>query len=119
MTDLRLDGVRMITTSSGGAGVVSAETELVSEQDGRIVSGRYHRGSAVDGYLIGDLQWRAIHFRYVQADRNGRIDAGVSEGMFDVLQDGRLRLTEKFQWITRPVTGANVFEEPMNRRIAS
>jgi hypothetical protein len=29
----------------------------------------------------------------------------------DQMQDGRLRLIEEFQWLTRPGRGTNVFEE--------
>jgi hypothetical protein len=42
---------------------------------------------------------------------SGRLDAGVSEGVLDRLADGRLRLVEHYQWLTRPEHGTNTFEE--------
>jgi hypothetical protein len=108
---LDLNGVRIRTASTDAAGVVSSETELVFEQSGDVVSARYRGGAIMDGYLIGRLTGNAFHFRYVQADDQGRLDAGVSDGLFERLADGRLRLTENFQWITRPESGTNVFEE--------
>jgi len=108
---LNLSGVRMRTTSGADTGVVSSETELVFEQTGSVVSARYRGGPIVDGYLIGRLEGMAFNFRYVQADASGALDAGVSEGLFERLTDGRLRLTEEFQWTTRPESGSNVFEE--------
>jgi hypothetical protein len=39
------------------------------------------------------------------------LDAGVSEGVLDRLADGRLRLIEHYQWLTRPERGTNTFEE--------
>jgi hypothetical protein len=111
MARLELAGVRMRTASSADTGVVSGETELVFEQMGSIVSARYRGGSIVDGYLIGRLEGMAFSFRYVQADLTGGLDAGVSKGVFERLSDGRLRLTENFQWTTRPEAGTNVFEE--------
>jgi hypothetical protein len=112
MSSFDLNGVRMLTASAAEAGVVSSETELVFEQSGEVVSARYRGGAIVDGYLIGRLEGADLHFRYVQAEKDGRLDAGVSDGVFDKLPDGRLRLTEHFQWITRPERGTNVFEEP-------
>ena len=42
---------------------------------------------------------------------DGNVDAGVSEGTVERTSDGRLRLVEHFQWITRPESGVNIFEE--------
>lgn len=106
-----LSGVRMTVSSSGAHSVVDASTVLTFEQQGNVVSARYRGGEIVDGYLIGHLQGWSLRFRYVQADRSGRLDAGVSEGVLDRLADGRLRLIEHYQWLTRPERGTNRFEE--------
>jgi|SRR5450631_4613 len=111
MAQLELNGVRMRVSVTAETGVVSSETELVFEQIGSVVSARYRGGSVVDGYLIGHLEEMTFHFRYIQADIAGRIDAGTSVGRFERLIDERLRLTEEFQWTTRPNGGTNVFEE--------
>ena len=108
---LDLNGVRMTTSSADIGGVVSAETVMIFEQAGDVVSARYRGGDIVDGYLIGRLAGETIHFRYVQADGNGNLDAGVSEGIFEQIADGRLRLIEHYQWITRAGDGTNIFEE--------
>ena len=111
-TTLSLDGVRMQPKALSEVGVISAETELIFEQVGDVFSARYRGGSIIDGYLIGKLQADGhLHFRYVQADRLGNLDAGASTGKLIRLSDGRLRLCENFQWITRPESGRNVFEE--------
>ncbi|HEX5209110.1 MAG TPA: hypothetical protein VFW10_15130 [Steroidobacteraceae bacterium] len=101
----------MTVSSSGAHSVVDASTVLTFEQQGNVVSARYRGGEIVDGYLIGHLQGWSLRFRYVQADRSGRLDAGVSEGVLDRLADGRLRLIEHYQWLTRPERGTNTFEE--------
>lgn len=106
-----LSGVRMTVSSSSAHSVVDASTVLTFEQQGNVVSARYRGGEIVDGYLIGHLQGWSLRFRYVQADRSGRLDAGVSEGVLDRLADGRLRLIEHYQWLTRPERGTNTFEE--------
>ena len=110
MTALDFNGRRMCTVSTA-AGVVSSDTVLVFEQVGDVVSARYRGGSVVDGYLIGRLDADTLKFRYVQADAKGNLDTGVSTGQVERMPDGRLRLIEHFQWLTRPESGTNVFEE--------
>ena len=105
------NGIRMRTASTATSGVVSGDTILVFEQTGDVVSARYRGGAIIDGYLIGRLEGATLKFRYVQADTGGNLDAGVSTGMIERIGDGRLRLTEHFQWLTRPESGTNVFEE--------
>lgn len=106
-----LAGVRMTVSDSGAHSVVSTSTVLTFEQQGNVVSARYRGGEIIDGYLIGQLEGWSLRFRYVQADRSGRLDAGVSEGVLDRLPDGRLRLVEHYQWLTRSESGTNIFEE--------
>jgi hypothetical protein len=108
---LDLAGVLMAVSDSGAHSVVSPYTVLTFEQQGNVVSARYRGGEIIDGYLIGQLDGWSLHFRYVQADRSGRLDAGVSEGVLDRLADGRLRLVEHYQWLTRSESGTNIFEE--------
>lgn len=106
-----LHGRRMRAVSTAATGVVSNSTLLVFEQTGDVVSARYRGGAIIDGYLIGRLEGLGLTFRYVQADNAGNLDAGVSTGTLSQLPDGRLRLVEEFQWLTRTERGVNVFEE--------
>lgn len=102
--------MRTVQTASGG--VVDPETELVFEQVGEIFSARYRGGAIFDGLLVGRVLGRGrVEFRYVQADRSGRIDQGISTGVVSRLSNGRVRLVETFAWITRLGGGVNVFEE--------
>ncbi len=107
----RLDRLQMVTVETDAGGTVSSSTVMTFEQAGDVVSARYRGGSIVDGYLIGRLAGRNFHFRYVQADTEGRLDAGVSDGLFEYAPNGRLRLVEHFTWITRDGQGTNIFEE--------
>lgn len=111
---LQLSGRRMRPISTSARGVVSDDTTLVFEQTGNVVSARYCGGSIVDGYLIGCVEGATLQFRYVQADIHGNLDAGVSTGIIEHLPDGRLRLIEKFRWLTRAGEGTNIFEEVLS-----
>jgi hypothetical protein len=108
---LEFNGRRMRVMSTDATGVVSGDTILVFEQIGKVVSARYRGGSIVDGYLIGLCEADTLQFRYVQVDDQGNLDAGVSTGEIEWLADGRLRLIERFQWLTRVGQGTNIFEE--------
>ncbi|HMH16385.1 MAG TPA: hypothetical protein VK578_25020 [Edaphobacter sp.] len=110
-TGLEFNGRRMRVMSTDATGVVSSDTILVFEQIGKVVSARYRGGSIVDGYLIGLVDGDTLQFRYVQVDDQGNLDAGVSTGTIECMADGRLRLIERFRWLTRPGEGTNVFEE--------
>jgi hypothetical protein len=100
MTLSGLHGRRMRVASTDPDGVVSAETVLEFTQTGDVVSARYSGGAIVDGHLIGrlDPSGTLLHFCYVQVDLRGNVDAGTSIGTIGRMQDGRLRLTEEFQW---------------------
>jgi hypothetical protein len=111
MSDLNFHGRRMRVAATDAGGVVSSETIVLFEQVDNVVSARYRGGAIVDGYLIGLYEAPALQFRYVQADIHGNLDAGVSTGTIERLPDGRLRLIEQFQWLTRNGHGTNIFEE--------
>ena len=106
-----LSGVRMSPVVADATGAVSSTTTMIFEQDGDLVSARYRGGGILDGYLIGHLSAESVRFRYIQAQDDGRLDVGMSNGRIDRLPDGRLRLIEHFEWQTRPGSGTNVFEE--------
>ena len=110
LTEPEFSGRCMRPTLTGASGVVSNDTILVFVQIGNVVSARYRSGHIVDGYLIGLLEAATLQFRYVQADIHGN-DAGVPSWIIEHLSDGRLRLIEHFQWLTRSGSGTNIFEE--------
>jgi hypothetical protein len=109
MTSLQGRRFRVASTSAGS--VVSASTILTLEEDGPFVCGRYSGGTVVHGYLIGIRRGAELHFRYVQGDLSGSIDAGVSRALIEVDAQGLVRITEHYEWATREGSGTNIFEE--------
>jgi hypothetical protein len=109
--DINLNRVRMKTAKADPKGACSSETVLEFQQDHNLISATYRGGPVVDGYLIGVLNGSQVRFRYVQADVSGNVDAGVSDGTFSRLPNGKLQLTEHFLWYTRPDSGTNIFVE--------
>ena len=102
----------MRVVSGSTSGEISTDTVFEFEQTEDVFSARYVGGQIIDGYLIGRLQhgYQGT-FRYVQADSSGNLDSGVSSVTLIRLPDGRLRMVENFQWLTRDASGTNVLEE--------
>ena len=109
--DINLNGVRMKNAKADPKGVCSSETILEFKQDHNLISASYRGGPVLDGYLIGVLNGSQVMFRYVQADVNGNVDAGVSDGAFTRLPNRKLQLIEHFLLYTRPDSGTNIFVE--------
>ena len=111
-TPFNCDGRRLQVTSTDPTGVVSAGTVLTLRQAADVVTGHYEGGAIVAGFLAGRLDAAGLlRFCYAQTDREGRVDGGISTATVEQAPDGRMRLTETFQWLTRPGRGTNVFEE--------
>jgi hypothetical protein len=68
---------------------------------------------AREGWLIGPITESDFIFRYIQTDKSGNLDAGVSNAIIERLTDGRMRMRmiEHFQWATKPTRGTNIFEQ--------
>ena len=111
MTSRSLDGARMWVVSTDAAGEVNRETTFEFTQTGQVVSARYTGGAIRLGYLVGVRDSERIEFRYAQVDDAGRVDGGHSTAELTLLEDGRYRLVEHFEWESRVGRGTNVFEE--------
>jgi hypothetical protein len=99
---------------SNGGGVVSAQTVQTLRSKESVIVGNYVGGSILSGYLVGfirDDDPSELFFRYVQADSSGNLDSGFSTAVLEETADGRLRMIERYQWITRDRSGINIFEE--------
>jgi hypothetical protein len=106
-----LDGIRMSVVSTAAGGEVNAGTFFLFREVNGVVDAAYSGGSILCGHLVGRRSGDTVEFRYAQVDDAGRIDGGRSTCELTVLDDGRFRLTEHFQWESREGSGTNVFEE--------
>ncbi len=106
-----LDGITMAPVATADVGEISDETLLKLERSGPLVTGRYRGGAIIEGYLIGFITGSDFRFRYIQTDKSGNLDAGMSNAIIEQLDDGRIRMIEHFQWATRPTSGTNIFEQ--------
>jgi hypothetical protein len=105
-----LDG-RVFAVADSGGGVATTDTQFrYSEQDG-VVSANYDGGTVRRGFLVGTRNGDSLDFRYVQLHTDGSTAAGHCVTQLEVLDDGRVRLNETWEWESRVGSGRSVAEE--------
>ncbi len=107
---INLDGVKMNVVSTSPNGVVDAETVFHFHQEGDAVWAEYEGGQIQRGFLVGILEGSTLKFRYCQGQTDGDLDGGASVGEVG-LNNGRVRIVERFDWASREGGGINIFEE--------
>jgi hypothetical protein len=100
---------RPITTSSNAE--VSEETTFLYRQRRRVVTSAYEGGRIVSGHLIGLVDPEGnLDFRYHQLTVDGELQSGHCVSRPEVLEDGRIRLHETWEWSSGEA-GVSVIEE--------
>jgi hypothetical protein len=108
--DVSLDGRTLVGVSNEG-GEVGTETRFDFEQDGDHVRARYAGGEVVEGYLLGTVDGREYDIRYVQINEAGETATGHAIGDVELLDDGRVRVADEWEWESKPGGGETVLEE--------
>jgi hypothetical protein len=100
---------RPVTTSANAE--VSEETLFRYRQRRSVVTSAYQGGRILTGHLIGlaDDTGR-LEFRYHQLTVDGELQSGQCTSVPEVLEDGRIRLHETWQWSSGEA-GTSVIEE--------
>lgn len=111
MNILSLNGRRMHVVQTAATGVVDAQTHFDFSQRGSTVTAHYTGGAIEHGYLVGRLDGKNLQFQYTQLQYDGRLDGGVSHCTLSPADGDLLRLTEHFDWASRPSQGINVWQE--------
>lgn len=106
-----LDG-RRFTAVSGGVDV-GASTVFVFTEDrlSGVVTASYSGGSVAAGSLVGVRDGSRVEFRYSHVTVAGLVESGVSQDRISLLDDGRLRMDETWEWTSRTGSGTSVLEE--------
>jgi len=110
---IHLDGVKMNVVKTADNGVVNHETIFNFSQKDGIVTAEYQGGKISKGFLVGKLPTpEQLEFSYCQMQIDGKLDNGVSSCQLSKNEDGKIILTEYFEWKSRPGEfGTNVFQE--------
>jgi len=112
-SQITLDGIKMNVIKTAENGVVNHETIFYFSQKDGIVSADYQGGKIAKGFLVGKFPTpNQLEFSYCQMQIDGKLDNGVSTCQLSKNENGKITLTEHFEWKSRPGEfGTNVFQE--------
>ncbi len=102
---------RLVSNSENGE--VDGDTVFHYEQEGDIVSGTYKGVAVRFGTLIAKVEGRGnLDMRYQHVNKAGELMTGKCRSVPELLQDGRIRLKETWQWTCGDCSeGESILEE--------
>ena len=107
-----LNGRTFRTLADVHGGDVGPDTVFEYEEDSDgVVSAMYAGGAIRLGFLVGARTGLKVSFRYVQLRTDGTTASGRCESVIENLDDGRLRLHERWTWESHAGSGTSVVEE--------
>ena len=100
-----------VTNSPNGQ--VNGDTVFHYSQYEFILSATYRGGSILEGYILGHVhEDNHLDFVYHHIDIDGQIKSGHCVSAPEILNNGRIRLNEKWEWTYGGKgTGDSVVEE--------
>ena len=112
MTKIALNNLKMNVIQTAPNGVVNDLTIFTFSQADNFISASYAGGQIFKGYLVGTLHNDKLLFSYCQLQNDGKMDNGQSECALSIGGNGKIRLTEHFEFASRENgQGINVFQE--------
>lgn len=107
-----LNGRRFRSVSDVPGGDVGTDTvfEYEEDEDG-VVSAMYAGGAIRLGFLVGTRTGLKVSFRYAQLRTDGTTATGRCESVIENLDDGRLRMHERWAWESQEGAGSSIVEE--------
>jgi hypothetical protein len=80
-------------------GETSNETIFHYKQEGNILTSTYSGGKIIKGHLIGLVDENGnIDMRYHQVNEKGELMTGICNSTPEIMENGKIRLHEKWQW---------------------
>lgn len=94
-------------------GETSHKTVFLYKQDGNILSSEYSGGKIKKGHFIGLVDENGnIDMRYHQINNNDEIMTGICTSKPEILDNGKIRLHENWQWTSgNKSNGKSIIEE--------
>lgn len=108
-----LDGKKFRSVSNSGTGEVDSQTTFHYRQSGDVVTATYAGGSIVDGHVIAKaLANGQLDMRYHHINTSGELMLGKCLSTPRLLPDGRIRISEEWQWLSGDMSsGRSEIEE--------
>ena len=110
-TEISLDGRTLVGVANTEDGEVSGDTTFEFKQEGERIYAHYSGGDIVDGHLLGTFDGHKWDIRYTQINVNHETASGHSVGTVKLLDDGRVRVEDEWEWESQDGSGESVLEE--------
>ncbi len=113
MNKINYDNRKFASIENSEMGEVSDETVFHYRQKGDLVWAEYAGGEIVFGTLIAKVLGNdSLEMRYQHLNKSGELMTGKCFSTPDILDDGRIRLYEKWQWTSGDLSeGESIIEE--------
>ncbi|QCK15784.1 n-acetylglutamate synthase [Mangrovivirga cuniculi] len=110
---INYDNKRFSPVNNTDNSETSEETIFHYFQQGTIVTAYYRGGNIKKGHLIGIVDSKGnIDMRYHQVNTNGQLMTGECKSTPEILNNGKIRLHEKWTWTSGDQSsGESVIEE--------
>jgi len=109
--EISLDGRTLVGVANTEDGEVSSDTRFQFEQEGERIYAHYSGGDIIDGHLVGTFDGREWDIRYSQINSEYDTASGHSVGTVTLLDDGRVRVEDEWEWESQNGSGESVLEE--------
>ena len=113
MTSINYNNRCFRSVSNSGSGEVDSATVFHYRQEGDVVWATYAGGAIKQGVLVATVGANGrLHMRYSHVNQHGDLMTGQCESVPELLENGRLRLHESWQWTSGDrSSGTSVIEE--------
>lgn len=110
---INLNNKIFVSVENTTNGEVTGDTTFLYYQEGNLVWAEYSGGSVVKGHLIATMDKDgSLDMRYHHVNKDGDLMTGVCRSTPEVLEDGRIRFYEKWQWTSGDGSeGESIIEE--------
>ena len=109
------DRKKFVSVNNTENGEVTSETVFRYRQNERIVWAEYSGGDILLGHVVGTVNDSGIiDMRYHHINRHGELMTGICISTPEILDDGRIRLREEWQWTCKDHSKGNSIIEEIN-----
>jgi len=113
MIRLNYNNKKFTSISNSKTGEVSSETIFHYHQKDDLVWAEYEGGEIIFGTLIAKCDEKGfLDMRYQHLNKRGELMTGVCRATPEIIEDGRIRLHEKWRWTSGGRSeGKSIIEE--------
>lgn len=111
MNKINFHNKRFQLVNNSPDGEVTDDVVFDYQQEGNVVTAKYHGGTVIEGNIIGHLNGAQLDMRYhcITLDKELKAGKAVANISFD--RDGRMRLSLDWEWMNGAGNGKSEYVE--------